>query len=250
MNLFDNAVDSIRLGVDDFRANDRARHLSAARNFYSGVLLLAKDVLIRSAPNADAQKVISARYKPVPDKKGGISIEPDGSATIDISMLSRRFKAFGLSIDEGPLNRLQKIRNDIEHHTTTEPKEAVRAAIAGTFPVVAQLFKLAGKNPATELGDTWQEMLEVKELYETELKSCKSSFAKVKWYRKFLETMPFVCSECGSGLVAQDKADNTDQQSIDCHCRGCGHKMAAEAAFVHSLENTLEADGHARAMDG
>jgi hypothetical protein len=250
MNLFDNAVDSIRLGVEDFHSNDTARHLSAARNFYAGVLLLAKDILIQSVPKADPKAVISAKYKPVPDNQGGMTIEPDGSQTIDVSMLSRRFKEFGLTIDDQPLNRLQKIRNDIEHHTTTEPKEAVRAAIANTFSVVAQLFKLAGKDPATALGDTWQEMLKVSELYEAELTEARATFSNVQWFRDFLEDMSFVCTECNSELVAQKAPENTDPQSIDCKCRGCGHEMKGEEAFEHGLDSLLETDGHQRAMDG
>jgi hypothetical protein len=45
--LFDNAIQSIQLGIEDYQANDPRRALSAVRNFYSGVLLLAKEVLVR-----------------------------------------------------------------------------------------------------------------------------------------------------------------------------------------------------------
>ena len=52
------------LGVEDYQSNDAKRAVSAVRNFYSGVLLLAKEVLIRAAPGANAVDVIGARYKP------------------------------------------------------------------------------------------------------------------------------------------------------------------------------------------
>ena len=52
-SLFDNAVQSIQLGVEDYQSNDAKRAVSAVRNFYAGVLLLAKEVLIRAAPESD-----------------------------------------------------------------------------------------------------------------------------------------------------------------------------------------------------
>ncbi len=52
--LFDNAVQSIQLGIEDYQSNDPKRTLSAVRNFYAGTLLLAKETLVSSAPNANA----------------------------------------------------------------------------------------------------------------------------------------------------------------------------------------------------
>ena len=70
--LFENAVQSLQIGIEDYQSNDPRRPLSAVRNFYAGVLLLAKEVLIRAAPNADPSDVLSTRYKPVPDGSGGV----------------------------------------------------------------------------------------------------------------------------------------------------------------------------------
>jgi hypothetical protein len=72
--LFDNAVKSIQLGVEDYQANNPKRSLSAARNLYAGILLLAKEVLTRTAPNSDPKYVIGARYKPIPDGEGGVEL--------------------------------------------------------------------------------------------------------------------------------------------------------------------------------
>lgn len=52
-SLFENAVASIRMGVEDYRQQDGDRDVSAVRNFYAGVLLLAKEALVRKAPDAD-----------------------------------------------------------------------------------------------------------------------------------------------------------------------------------------------------
>lgn len=60
-SLFGNAIQSVQLGISDYQANDPKRALSAVRNFYAGALLLAKEVLVRAAPNADPKEVLSAR---------------------------------------------------------------------------------------------------------------------------------------------------------------------------------------------
>ena len=69
--LFDNAVHSIQLGVEDYQTNDSRRALSVVRNFHAGLPLLAKEVLVRAAPVAETQ-IIAARFKPVPDGSGDV----------------------------------------------------------------------------------------------------------------------------------------------------------------------------------
>ncbi|KQT07009.1 hypothetical protein ASG50_00830 [Rhizobium sp. Leaf386] len=62
--LFENAVTSIQLGVEDYQQNDPRRAISAVRNFYAGVLLLAKETLVRSAPDADLSDLIGGSISP------------------------------------------------------------------------------------------------------------------------------------------------------------------------------------------
>ncbi|MDJ0276278.1 hypothetical protein QLH51_05630 [Sphingomonas sp. 2R-10] len=52
-SLFENAVSSLRMGVEDYRQQDADRDVSAVRNFYAGVLLLAKEALIRKVKSRD-----------------------------------------------------------------------------------------------------------------------------------------------------------------------------------------------------
>lgn len=56
--LFHNAVTSIRMGIEDFQTGDDDRMISSARNYYAGLLLLAKECLVRAAPDADPMLVI------------------------------------------------------------------------------------------------------------------------------------------------------------------------------------------------
>ena len=206
-SLFENAIQSIQLGVEDYQSNDPRRPISAVRNFYAGVLLLAKEVLLREAPNADPRDVLGTRYKPVPDGKGGVELQPATSQTIDFSAIGERFKDFGLSIPRAPLDDLNRIRNDIEHYYTENSREAVREAIARAFPVVVDLFRLLDEPPAALLGDTWDVMLDVRAVYDKEQAECVKTFAGVDWYSNLLPGIGLTCPDCGSELVAQRDPD-------------------------------------------
>jgi len=104
-SLFENAVASIRMGVEGFRQQNRNRDISAVRNFYAGVLLLAKEALIRVAPNADPQFVIGAKLKPVLDGQGGIELSQVGHSTIDFHQIGERAKDFGIVLGSGLIAR-------------------------------------------------------------------------------------------------------------------------------------------------
>jgi hypothetical protein len=246
--LFGNAVQSIQLGIEDYQANDPRRALSAVRNFYAGVLLLAKEVLVRQVPDADPDEVLSARYKPVPDRDGGVRYEPMSNQTVDFATLGDRFKDFGLKIDRA--NDLNRIRNAIEHYCTAETGETVREAIAKAFPVVVDLFNLAKEPPHEALGDTWPVMLEVRAVYERELERCRRSFDNIDWPLKVLADAPLSCPNCSSDLVAQLDPDNGDIQSAECECRSCSAKVDAEKAVERALHAHFEWDSYIALKDG
>jgi hypothetical protein len=248
--LFDNAIQSIQLGIEDYQANDPRRAVSAVRNFYAGVLLLAKEVLSPQAPNADPSELLGARYKPVPDGRGGVRYEATSNQTIDFATLGDRFKDFGLKIDRASLNDLNRIRNAIEHYCTDESRETVREAIAKAFPVVVDLFNLAREPPHGALGDAWPTMLDVRAVYEKELEWCRASFEKIDWPSKALANAPFNCPDCNSDLVAQVDPGNTDIQSAECECRSCRVKIDAENAVERALGLYLELERYIAAKDG
>jgi len=233
-SLFTNAVESIQLGIEDYGANDPRRVLSAVRNFYAGVLLLAKEVLVRSAPDVDPKEILSERYKPVMED-GKVIFKPVSERTVDFVTIGDRFRDFGLEIDQKALNDLNRVRKDVEHFYTNQPKEALREAIAKAFPVVVDLFRLAGEEPSKSLGDVWGTMLDVRAVYDKELEACRSSFDKVDWKSNALSDAPFNCPTCHSDLVAQTDPDNTQTQYSDSECHACGTKISAEDAVTWAL---------------
>lgn len=247
--LFTNALVSIQLGVEDYKADDAHRAISATRNFYAGVLLLAKETLLRRAPKADIDKLLATRYKPVLLEDGGIDIVADGHRTIDFLEINKRFKSFGLYFDHKTLESLSRIRNEVEHFYTEKPKEALREAIATAFPVVVQLFLQIKEEPSTHLGETWDIMLETRELYEIELEECRKTFGKVGWISETIGNHGLICPSCESRLLRQDDPDNSDQMSTELYCRACGDKPDIEATIAKSLNDALAGEIYDRAKD-
>ena len=94
-DLFNNAVASIRMGVEDYTNKDGNRALSAVRNFYSGVLLLAKEVLVRTTPEARMQDVLAATYKPQTARTRPTLISKVAAPCVAIR--SRAVRAFGVA---------------------------------------------------------------------------------------------------------------------------------------------------------
>ncbi len=204
----------------------------------------------RKAPAANPEDVIGARYKPVPDGDGGVSFTLASQQTIDFETIGKRFKDFGLAIDQSALKDLNRIRNDLEHYYSDKSHEAVREAIAKAFPVVADLFRLTGEAPHEVLGNAWKVMLDVRDVYERELEACRQTFENVEWPVDVLAEAKISCPECQSDLVAQDDPENASHESLDCRCRSCGNQFLAEEAIEKALETHFEVESYISFKDG
>lgn len=248
--IFANAVNSIKLGIEDYAQNTPARALSAVRNFYAGVLLLGKEVLIRAAPHADPNDVIGARYAPMPDGKGGVDHVVEGYQTVDFNTIGKRFKDFGIPIDTKELQELNGLRNNIEHRYTDQPVQAVREAIARAFPVTVAMFQQAGEHPAEVLGEAWPIMLEVRALYERELARCRATIAGVQWVSATVAKEHLRCLECASDLIEQRVSANTDQSALALVCRSCGTEPDSDDTIADAVERALSFEAYVRFKDG
>lgn len=238
-DLRQNAIQSIQLGVEDFQSNDPRRPLSAARNFFSGVLLLAKQAIIEAAPNADPQILIAAKLKIAPDENGGIKLVTSGAQTIDFNTVGERLKDFGIKVDQGALQTLNRIRNEIEHRYTSHTGIAIREAIAKAFPVVADLCRFLGLTPSAALGGTWSVMIGVKEVHDVEFAKCKETFSAIRWKTELLANASWECPECGSALLMQDDPEIRYHGSMNVTCQSCDNQISAEALVEHFLEDNF-----------
>ena len=185
---------------------------------------MAKEALVRAAPDADAKGVIAAAYIPVPNGFGGVKYLPRSHQTIGFAEVGSRLKAFGVSIDNKELREPNRIRNDIEHNYPRVPTHVVRRALARAFPAVVQLFWILREEPSEVLGEAWDEMLKVREVYEQEQRECRATFQSVEWHSPVLDGTQPSCQECQSELLAQEDAENTEQENIEARCRSCGKR--------------------------
>lgn len=248
-SLLDNAVQSLQLGIEDYQANDPKRTISAVRNFFAGVLLLGKEVLVRKAPNADPQVLLSTRYAPKPNDDGGATVEPEGK-TVDFDTLGRRLRDFGVQVDTAALRELGRVRNDLEHYFTSHSTEAVRAHIAKAFPVVSMLFRHARLEPQELLGEGWPFLLGIHTVYEQELAECRQTFAEICWIADVLADKEMRCPHCESDLVAQSDARNGDHEQMQCRCRACGKDVLPDQAVEATLQAHYARESYVAAKNG
>lgn len=248
--LLQNAVSSIRMGIEDYNQQDIDRAASAVRNFYAGVLLLAKCALIKAAPNADPMLVIAGKVEPVADGNGGIEMRQQGHTTVDFNQIQRRAKNLGVEIDGAALKSLNRIRNDVEHHYTTESLAAVRQAISEGFPVVASLFRQIGEDPAVLLHNEWNAMLMVKDLFDKELAAAQATFSNVDWHASAASGLVFKCPDCTSKLIEQQDADNETQDFIELKCRACAEEPETSDVIENAVEDHYGMDAYIQAKEG
>lgn len=238
--LLDNAIDSIRIGVEDFKADDPARAPSAIRNLHAGLLLLAKEVLARTVPNVDEEAVLAAGYRPLPDGRGGVTYVASSQNTINLKTIGRRFKDFDVKVDRSTLKNLEKLnalRNDVEHRYTRQAPDAVRQTIVDACPVVAHLFRLVDVRPLDALGENWRTMLHENQAYARERQECRATFDRVEWLSPVVGRGRRECPKCRSELLEQANAKNRKQEHADAVCRTCGARVSAESLIEGAVDD-------------
>ncbi|TCD15230.1 hypothetical protein [Oricola cellulosilytica] len=249
-DIFENAVLSIQVGIEDFQSNDERRPVSALRNFYAGVLLLGKQCLLNAAPGADPMEVLASKFVPVLNDDGELVHEPKGYQTIDLAELRERFKSFKLAWPAGSIKDLQKLRNDFEHYHSQAPKEAIRQAIAGCFPLVEGFFAILGRSPKASLGDAWDVMLAEKAFFDKLKGECDGTFNEIDWWGEITDRSQIRCPTCGSSLIYQADADNSDPAEIKGQCKACGDEIAAEQTVEILVEAQFAEDAYLAAKEG
>lgn len=221
-DLFNNAIESIVNGVEDFLGKNPRRVSSAIRNLYAGVLLLLKEKLYQESPPDSEGILIYQRFLPR-RTPAGVVLVPGGKTTVDFRDIQQRFKALDLKLDWNRLERMQDIRNDVEHHKLKHPESVVREALANTFVLVATVLKdHLGEDPAQVLGATWQAMLTEATLFKALEEECQKSRAELKEMpgTATLAVEDFLlCPSCDSSLMY---AQEDTYWHTEFTCRACG----------------------------
>jgi hypothetical protein len=255
IKLKENALTSIRLGVEDFQksqSGDPARALSAVRNLFAGVLLLFKYRLTVGIDDPmEAHNLIfnPPEVLPGPDGNGGVIWEPKGkfkATTIDLGTIRKRFDAFGITVDWTIIDRMQKERNDLEHLHPASALGAIAEYVADMFPVLRDFITHEmGESPADLLGDTWAAMLSHHDFFDATLAACKDAWSPAAVPNRMVPTLEEVrCPECGSPLLrpaddTNDAGATVDEPGHTLLCMACNHHDETvpliEVALLESL---------------
>lgn len=252
--LLENAVVSIQLGLEDFASDDERRIISAARNLYSGVLLLCKEVLRQLSPPGSNDILIRTKKKAVKEAEGTVKLVGDGRKTIDRFEIQETFKQLQLAVDLSNLKRLADIRNDIEHMHPNHAPALIQEAIADAMPIIRDVIvKELNEEPSALLGnDAWNALLNEARVFKEEQAACNASFNQIEWESDALADAlsDFQCPKCSSTLIRNDNTAGRKPKDLILICSQCGEPADLDEVIEAALKESLWAEGHIAAMDG
>lgn len=248
--MFDNAVTSIQLGVEDFTSGSERRLLSAVRNLIAGVLLLYKSRLSELSPSGSDDALVKKDIIPRRLPTGDVVFTGSGKRTVDSRDIEARFKSLGVHTDWDRFNKINGVRNDIEHYYTTRHPDAIRGLISDTFVIIRDFMHDELRvDPKDKLGDSaWTTLLSVSEVFEKERKYCQQLVEKIEWQSTTLKEaiLQATCHKCGSALVAPLGSDRT----LGIECRSCRSTEDFESIGKRALSDYLGWRNHFALKDG
>lgn len=239
-SLLENALDSIRVGVQAYESHERAQLLSSVRNVHSGVLLLYKEALRRLSPEGSADVLVKEHIEPR-RVDGKLTFVGAGAKTATTATIKARFKGLGISTDWNRLFAVEKVRNEVEHHYTETHEDAIKGLIADAFVLVRDfLANELEEQPVELLGhETWEKMLNVAQVLERERAECAEALRRTTWGSEVLAAgvKALRCDECGSPLLVPGP---TGAEALV--CRSCGVEESRDSFAERAVEHQLRSD--------
>jgi hypothetical protein len=250
VNLLDNAVAAIQIGIEDFDSNDSRRQLSAIRNLYAGILLLCKAKLQMESPTGSDEVLLKERviFKKQPD--GSLTPKGVGKNTVDQQQIQQRLSDLGVKIDWQRLRKITDIRKNVEHYFFSGSGQHVREAVSEACVVIRQLvMDVLEQDPSKLIGECWwNRLFNVKEVFDQELKACRDSLSGVKWQFAMVHIADDLqCPGCESKLFRQANSSNDDPTLIQFRCTSCGLRTDGEDGIERLLEAHYAAQSFAAA---
>lgn len=239
--MLQNAVNSIRLGVEDFKtaAEDEARALSSIRNLTAGLLLLFKVKLQALSPPGSKEALLKERVTPIVGPDGETLWVGSGAKTVDVASIISRLKGLGVDdVEWSLLETLTKTRNEVEHYHTTRPTAVLLETVANCFYLIQQFVpRYLEVSPISLLGpEVWGFLTEHEAFYERERKICMETLACVSWPTDILAcaTEHLSCPYCRAKLV-KATGDLDSLSTVSFHCTRCD----ASSSFVDVVDSMI-----------
>lgn len=240
MSILQNAIDSIELGVEDYKTTQPKRLLSAVRNFYAGILLLFKHKLSLLSLNDD-ESLLKQEVLPV-EENGKIVWKGKGKKTVDFQQIQKRFDSLGIKVDWKRLEKVQDYRNNIEHYydkNKTKP-EVVQQYISDCFIIIRDfIFDNLNVDPKSLFNsDIWKILVEEQRVYEAEKKACCDALEKLSWPSdttlRIFESC--TCADCSSSLIQPLDSSIKDALESSFRCRICDEQWNFEELLPFACE--------------
>lgn len=251
MSLLNNAIKSIQVGVEDFESGHVDRLIPAVRNLYAGILLLFKEKLRRLSPSNSNEALIKKDIIFKKGEDGIIYFEGHRQKTVDRYQIENRLEDLGVKADWERVNRISKIRNDIEHYYSNENRDAIREVLSNTFIVIRDFIKNELENDALELlgSSCWGVLLKESEVFEKEKAECLEGMSKIDLDSAFLgkAIKDCNCDLCGSTLILPIDPYASEKGF---KCKSCGQEMPFTDLAERYLEGYFGAARYRAYKDG
>jgi len=251
--LLKNAISSIKIGLDDYNSDDDQRLLSSVRNLHAGILLLYKEALLSLSPNDSNEVLIKKEIIPKRDINGNIIFIGDGKNTVDTSQIRKRFKNLGINTDWKRFEKINEIRNNIEHYYSKLQRDTIKDVISNTFIIIRNFIQYElQKDPMTALGiDCWNTLLSVSEVFEKEKSDCRSKIEQIDWKSDCLNgaISELNCNSCGSPLLMPVSSES-HIEDIRLICRSCGETESSDKVIERGLANFFSYEQYLAMTDG
>ncbi|MGT2476663.1 hypothetical protein [Paraburkholderia terrae] len=247
-------MQSIQIGVEDFQSPDPRRVLSATRNITAGVLLLFKEKLRLLSPPGSDEALIKQKLVPQFAPDGSVVFKGSGKKTVDVQQIKERFKSLNIVIDEVTLDKINDIRNNIEHYLTNESPNAIKELVARSFLIIRNfLAKELDLEPVDLLGvKTWNLLLETAEVYEKERQACEDAIEAIEWGSPAMHGMAseLSCPNCESTLVKPVESDVASVQELEFKCTVCGEVSELADMLEKALADHFAYEIYTSVKDG
>ncbi len=119
-------------------------------------------------------------------------------------------------------NKLQKFRNDLEHHHLKEPASALQEAIASSCPMVVNFFGTLGEDPQEDLMEVRDTILAEEKAFAKIQEKRIASLENVNWPAPVCRLDRPSCPACSSSLIGQRDPENAEHGHVDGKCHRCG----------------------------
>jgi DNA-directed RNA polymerase subunit M/transcription elongation factor TFIIS len=250
MNLLENAITSLNLALEDYSSLGDGRLLSAVRNLHAGILLLYKEKLRQLSPPGSDDVLVKAKNKFQKGASGAIISVGAGKKTADVAQIRERFTALGIKTHWDRFDKVNELRNDVEHYFTIVNRGSMEAMISNTFIIIRDfIHHELGEDPKELLGDdAWSKLLSVSEVVEKEHEVCQKALTDIDWDSPALAEaiLHLGCAECGSPLLLPVK----DGHETNLQCRSCGEEESFEKYAGRAISGYFAKDNFRSLKDG